>query len=1033
MKFINLFILALFSSFSAFSQCGLNQEQYTLELTTSTDGADISWSIGKDSTISSFGINHLDNHSYSFNFCLDYGTHYLDLVDLQADGWDNASYNLKKADGTVVLTGSGPATSYSSNSFLVGAAAPCQEYDMALTYSIPGVGAVLTINPGDTVEFCWDINLMAAGDYPNSGVSYAQSDASTNFVWNVAGITGNPYFGPNQNGIISEDLAYHLVTLTTTDANNCSMVFKFYIHNGSPNTFIDLSVSEDTICVGETSIVTAEYWNTGVEPTEIEEPDPVFLDDVNTGGGQTAAEYSSTITLGGYDPTATITDSLCIEKICLTLEHTFMGDLTIHFVTPSLDTIYLLPDTNGTGFGNGLGGLDFGEPELSGTEPGIGYEYCWTPLATQTMHDLEGSITGGTYPATIDNMDGTFTNDYATYYPNSFSNAVGSSINGDWEIIVIDTWPQDNGYIFGWNFELCLDQALSVTYVDSFWVSPNFPNSFVDPTVVSSQTEIEGILGDQTQLYQYHLVDNYGCEWSEEIGVYIWDSPVTQSDFTVSCDSLFQLGVIDPNLDDLGHWEFVQAPLDPVDVVFIPNNLTQLPTIQVFELGVYEFEYHSFCGSVATQTVTVDQSIWETPETDLGFITFCSDTFTLGVTDTNYNEAPGHWEYVAPPGGPTNVTFTPNNTVLNPFITVPELGIYEFIYFNSCGRSDVQTIEVLQVSPEITVPDLVLCDFNFDIGVTNNIQSGIWTASSSDGNTIEIENPDLFNTTATVDGYGTYTLTFTFDFCEGHFSQEVEVVSEDPIVSVAEDHIICDKTVSNLTALVAGQGDHWDAEGPGIVGFTAIDATVTSATVSEYGTYTFYYYGCDGVDSIDIEFSKNPPSISAPAFVECGLEALIQVSYIGDPGTWDVTNSLNEPVSLNIIDANTASLEGDVYDEYYVTYEVCDTSISTVIVFFCDLEIPNVFSPNQDGINQEFSIPRLDTRFYNQSEFTVFNRWGKKVYHNGQYGLNNLWWDGKDSTNGNDLEEGVYFYTLNLHNHVTGKNEKYSGTINLFR
>ncbi len=1031
MKFLNLFILALISSSAAYAQCELNQEQYTLDLTTGTDGADVSWTVGKDNHIRAFGINHIDNHTYSFDFCLDNGSHSLDLVDLQNDGWDGASYSLKKADGAVVLTGSGPTTSVNSNTFLVGSAAPCQEYDMTLTYSIPGVGVVNTIAPGDTVEFCWDINLMAAGDYPNSGNSYAQSDASTNFVWNITGVNGNPFPGQNISALTVDDILPHLVTLTTTDANACQMDFTFYVLNSTANTIMTLSVSEDTICVGETSTIIAEYENNGQPPFEIEEPDPVFLDDVDIGSGQTAAEYSSIITLGGYAPTETIDDSLCIKKICLTLEHTFMGDLTIHFVVPNGDTITLLEDQNGTGSGNGLGSTDFGEP-LGGTDPGVGYEYCWTPLATQTMHIQYPSIVG-TFPETVDNGDGTFTNDYASYYPNSFSNAVGSPINGDWEIIVIDTWGSDDGYIFGWNFDLCAEQSATVSYVDSFWVSPNYPNSFVDPTVDGSQTEITGMEGDQTQYYQYHLIDNNGCEWSEEIGVYIWDSPVTQSDFTVTCDSMFQIGVLDPNVDDPGFWEFVVDTLNPLDVVFYPDNNSQIPNIEVYETGVYEFEYHSNCGNVVSQIVTVEQSIWEIPATGEDFTVSCENSFVISVGDSNFVEQPGHWEYVAPPGGPTNVTFFPSNNVLSPTITVPELGIYEFTYYNSCGRSDVQTIEVVQVSPEITVPPILTCNFEFTVNVTNQIQTGQWTASSADGNTVVIEDPEDYNTGITVDGYGTYTLTFTFDFCEGSFSQEVEVTSEAPVVSVLEDHIVCDKTVSNLTALVAGQGDHWEASGPGTVNFTDFEGTVTSASVSDYGLYTFYFYGCDGVDSIDVEFSKNPPSISAPMFVECGLEALLQVSYIGSPGTWEAYNGLNEEVSLNIIDDHTASLEADGYDEYHITYEVCDTSISTVVVFYCELEIPNVFSPNTDGVNTIFSIPRLDTRFYSKSEFTVFNRWGKKVFHDGQYGLSNSWWDGKDSSNGDDLEEGIYYYTLNLTNHVTGKDEKYAGTINLFR
>ncbi len=1033
MKFLHFYILALLTSGTAFAQCGLNQEQYTLDLTTGSDGSEISWSIGNDNKLSSFGVNHQNSHSYSFDFCLDYGTHYLDLVDLQGNGWSGASYSLKKPNGSIVLTGSGPTASYSSNSFLVGAAASCQDYDMTLSYSIPEAGGETTINLGDTIEICWDINMMAIGTYPNSGVSYDQSDATTDFSWNISGLSGGPYSGQSISDVVVDDFSLHLVTLTTSDANACQMQFQFYIHNPTPNTTMELSVSSDTICVGETSTVFAEYENNGQPPIEIEEPDPVYLDDVI--GNGSVAEYNSTITLDGYDPLDTITDSLCIKKICLELEHSYVGDLTIHFVTPTGDTITLLEDQNGSGNGNGLAGYFFGEPIDDGTDAqGVGYSYCWTPSATQTIHDIAGTQPGSyTFPETIENTDGTFANDLAAYDVNPFSNAVGSPINGDWQIIVLDTYASDDGYIFGWNFELCVDQSATVSYVDSFWVSTNYPNSFVDPSVDSSQTEIIGMEGDQTQHYQYHVIDNNGCEWFEEISVYIWDSPVTQSDYTVSCDSMFELGVLDPNTDDPGYWTYIPDTLDPLDADFIPNNQVANPTIQVYEPGVYEFEYNSSCGNTITQTVTVDQSIWEVPVTDQGIIVYCFNSATLGVTDSNFVEAPGHWEYVAPPGGPTNVLFFPNNMVLEPTVIVPELGTYEFIYYNSCGRSDVQTLEVVQESPDLNIPSIVTCDFDIALSVTNFIQAGSWTASSAEGNNISIDNIANPNATATVDGYGTYTFTFTFEFCDASFSQDVEVVSENPEVSVSDEVITCDRTVQNLTATVTGQGSHWEASGPGNVSFVDATLMITNATVSEYGDYTFYYYGCNGVDSLDVTFEKEIPLLSAPTFVECGLEALLQINYAGDLGTFSVTNSEGATVQLDMIDNNTYTLTSDEYDQFEVSYQGCDEEISTVITFFCELIIPNVFSPDNDAVNQEFSIERLDTRVYNKSNFNIYDRWGKKVYHNGQYGLNGSWWDGKDSAHGEDLEEGIYYYTLVLHNYVTNKEEKYTGSIHLFR
>jgi len=65
--------------------------------------------------------------------------------------------------------------------------------------------------------------------------------------------------------------------------------------------------------------------------------------------------------------------------------------------------------------------------------------------------------------------------------------------------------------------------------------------------------------------------------------------------------------------------------------------------------------------------------------------------------------------------------------------------------------------------------------------------------------------------------------------------------------------------------------------------------------------------------------------------------------------------------------------------------------------------VPNVFTPNGDGFNQYFFIPKIE--LYTECELTVIDRWGKAVYRSKAY---------KNDWDGDDLSSGVYFYVLDL-------------------
>ena len=72
-----------------------------------------------------------------------------------------------------------------------------------------------------------------------------------------------------------------------------------------------------------------------------------------------------------------------------------------------------------------------------------------------------------------------------------------------------------------------------------------------------------------------------------------------------------------------------------------------------------------------------------------------------------------------------------------------------------------------------------------------------------------------------------------------------------------------------------------------------------------------------------------------------------------------------------------------------------------------DYDVPNVITPNGDGVND---VLVFFDEIFSEYSVTIFNRWGNKVYTvKNQKGV--FVWDGTDG-NQNFLEDGVYFYTL---------------------
>lgn len=128
---------------------------------------------------------------------------------------------------------------------------------------------------------------------------------------------------------------------------------------------------------------------------------------------------------------------------------------------------------------------------------------------------------------------------------------------------------------------------------------------------------------------------------------------------------------------------------------------------------------------------------------------------------------------------------------------------------------------------------------------------------------------------------------------------------------------------------------------------------------------------------------------------------------------------------INITDANAS---------YICTLSNNNYSNGAASIYDFDLEnfnyvfeVPNVFTPNNDGINDCFKLKNV-THIPNGFDVYIYNRWGSKIFGSDNPGFN---WDGT-SSDGDRASDGVYFYLISYHDNC-GEIYIRSGYVTLIR
>lgn len=333
---------------------------------------------------------------------------------------------------------------------------------------------------------------------------------------------------------------------------------------------------------------------------------------------------------------------------------------------------------------------------------------------------------------------------------------------------------------------------------------------------------------------------------------------------------------------------------------------------------------------------------------------------------------------------------------------------------NGCTLTDDALVTMEAQLPISLISPQTICGapIILDAGFTGQVATYYWTKDSLPyGNTQAVS----------ANGGGVYSiLTTTAAGCTATASTLIEPGTF--ATSIIGDQQICETATTTFTASYASAATAnfiWTLEG----NITGTNSNQLTTNIS--GTYFILItdqFGCTSTSSaaLTVEYVLPPPlaiceiqptgSAFASIYTWNAIAGALGYEVSLDDGvTWGAANT---PQGITSHGVTTPAVEFVVR----ALGNACPYGLTSATTL-CDTEAPNVVTPNNDGLNDTFTIFNLNQ--FSNVKLSVFNQWGIEVYANENYGAANNY-DFKDQP------KGTYFYMLSIPGQV-GK----SGTINL--
>ncbi|MEY4572891.1 MAG: hypothetical protein RLZ10_2148, partial [Bacteroidota bacterium] len=259
------------------------------------------------------------------------------------------------------------------------------------------------LNPLDTgfVDVCFgdSILFIAKPNFPHSlettGYGYSQNvNTNVDFQWEIT--DGGTYPQNDSIWFTPPARSGYLVDVKITDQFPLSERVRCKVRVSLLPSFAGTGPLEDSVCLGLNTELIGGVTNQDTVGVTI--PPGTFelggnfagLTYLPDGSGQ---QYTAPINISGFPDAAVISNDQDLNQVCITMEHSYLGDLEIWLECPSGQIVPLV-NSYGAGAipgGNSGGGTFLGHPidDSGGGGPGEGWEYCFSSV----FNTINGSMT----------------------------------------------------------------------------------------------------------------------------------------------------------------------------------------------------------------------------------------------------------------------------------------------------------------------------------------------------------------------------------------------------------------------------------------------------------------------------------------------------------------------------------------------------------------------------------------------------------------------------------------------------------------